>query len=200
MGVSPGAFRPDPSKVIMLFLVVFLTAMIVAIVLGVMSGWSDFRGMTIPNTYALGILLAFIFAFTACALSNNPQPFQPLMSHVIAGGVAFVITFTMTLLKLMGGGDSKLITVFSFWMGVKYVALFLFIMASAGALLAVLAILVKKFKPFKTPREGGWIARAQAGQPVIPYGIPIALAGLVVFVEAQYLSMPVLKGFLEQIG
>lgn len=104
----------------MLFLIVFLCALFVASALGLMSAWSDWRGMIIPNSYPLGIIVAFGFAYAACALGGEagPQPFQKLSSHLVAGGVALLVTFVMTMTKTMGGGDSKLITAYALWMGV----------------------------------------------------------------------------------
>lgn len=180
----------------MLFLIVFLCAFIIAIGLGLLSGLSDFRGMTIPNAYPIGIIVAFGFAYAACTLGDNPEPFQRLSSHLTAGGVALVITFIMTVTKLMGGGDSKLITAYAFWMGVLNIAWFLFVMALAGTVLAIAAIAIRRFKPFKNPREGGWIARAQAGHAVIPYGIPIVIGALYIFMAEHYASLEIMKSFL----
>lgn len=183
----------------MLFLVVFLCALIVAIGLGLLAGVSDIRGMIIPNAYPLGIIVAFAFAYAAFALSGNPEPFQRLSSHLWAGGVALVVTFILTMTKTMGGGDSKLITAYALWMGVLNVAWFLFAMTLVGAVLAVVALFIRRFKPFKTVKEGSWIARSQAGQPVIPYGIPIVAGALYMFVAEHYASLDTLKAFLVPV-
>ncbi len=180
----------------MLFLIVFLCAILVAAGLGLLSGLSDLHGMIIPNMYPLGIIVAFGFAYAACALSDNPDPFQKLPSHLWAGGAALGVTFIMTMTKTMGGGDSKLITAYALWMGVLNIAWFLFVVTLAGAVLAVIAIMVRRFRPFKNPQPGTWIARSQAGEAVVPYGIPIVAGALYMFVAEHYLTLDILKAFL----
>ncbi len=182
----------------MLFLIVFLCALFVASALGLMSAWSDFRGMIIPNAYPLGIIVAFGFAYTACALGAEAgvQPFQRLSSHLVAGGVALAVTFAMTMTKTMGGGDSKLITAYALWMGVLNIAWFLFIVTLIGAVLALGGLAIRRLKPFKAVRAGGWIARLQNGEAVVAYGIPIALGALYMFFSEGYASMDVLGAFV----
>lgn len=180
----------------MLFLIVFLCAVIVAAGLGLLSGWSDFRGMIIPNAYPLGIILAFVFAYTATALTHNPEPFQKLSSHLTAGFAAFAITFMMTVTKTMGGGDSKLITAYALWMGVLNIAWYLLVVTLLGAVLAVAALLIRQTKPFKNAKPGSWIARVQNGEAVVAYGIPIAAGALYIFVTENYLALETFKTFL----
>lgn len=180
----------------MLFLIVFLCAVIVAAGLGLISGLSDFRGMIIPNIYPVGIVAAFGLAYAAVALGDNPEPFQRLSSHLTAGGLALAITFMMTMTKTMGGGDSKLITAYAFWMGMLNIAWYLFVMTLIGAVLAIAAIAIRHYKPFKNVREGSWIARSQAGEAVVPYGIPIVASALYMFIAEHYVSLEVLKAFI----
>lgn len=181
---------------LMLFLIVFLCAILVAAGLGLLSGLSDLNGMIIPNMYSVGIVVAFAFAYAACALSGVAGPFQPLPSHLWAGGVALAVTFVMTMTKTMGGGDSKLITAYALWMGVLNVAWFLFVVTLAGAVLAMIAIAIRRFKPFKDMKAGTWIARSQAGEAVVPYGIPIVAGALYMFVARHYVSLDILKAFV----
>lgn len=182
----------------MLFLIVFLSALLVASALGLLSAWSDYRGMIIPNSYPLGIILAFVFAYMACAWGGNagPEPFQKLSSHLVAASVAFVVTFIMTITKVMGGGDSKLITAYALWVGVLNMAWFLFVVTLVGAVLAVAGLIVRRWKPFKTARAGGWLARLQAGEKVVAYGIPIAIGALYIFVTEGYADLDMLTSFI----
>ncbi|QQG36971.1 MAG: prepilin peptidase [Micavibrio aeruginosavorus] len=184
----------------MLFLVVFLSALLAAIGLGLLSAWSDMRGMTIPNGYSVGILLAFVFAFIACRLGGNPEPFGGLAAHLITGALVFAVTFCMTIGKMMGGGDSKLMTAYAFWMGPQNIMVFLFAMAAFGFLLGWLALFFKKAKPFKNATEGSWLARVQGGQAVIPYGVPIMTGALFAFIDGGYASLDMLAGFLQAAG
>ncbi|MFN3828146.1 MAG: prepilin peptidase [Micavibrio sp.] len=184
----------------MIFLIVFLCALLVAAGLGLMSALSDIRGMIIPNMYPAGVLLAFIFAYMACELGDNSIPFQKLSSHMAAGVLVFIVTFCMTMAKLLGGGDSKLMTAYAFWMGARYVLAYLFVMACVGLVLSIVAIVLRRAKPFKTVKEGSWIARLQGGQAVVPYGIPIVAGALFMFIDKRFISLDALTAFLNQAG
>ena len=181
----------------MLFLIVFVSALLIAVSLGLLAAWSDYRGMVIPNIYSFGIIVAFVFAYMACHLGGQPGVFDPLSLHLKVAGAVFFVTLLMWIAKALGGGDSKLLTAFALWAGLKPVIMLLFVMAISGFFLATASVLIGQFKPFKNVREGSWIAKAQAGQKVIPYGIPIVLGALFMFYDAGYFDLQILQNFLE---
>lgn len=181
----------------MLFLIVYVSALLVAISLGLMAAWSDYRGMVIPNIYSLGIIVAFAFAYMACHLGGQPDVFGAPGVHLKVACAVFFITLLMWIVKALGGGDAKLLTAFALWAGLKPIIMLLFVMAVSGFFLATASVLIGQFKPFKTVREGSWIAKAQAGQKVIPYGIPIVLGAFFMFYDAGYLDLQILQNFLE---
>lgn len=170
-----------------LFLVVF--CMLVALGFGVASGVSDFRSMTIPNVYALGVLLAFVPAFAADAFSGEGvEFFASWKSHLIAFVLMFGVSFLLFSTRMIGAGDSKLITVFSLWVGLSGLAGFVFYMAVLGAVLGVATKVMNKKVLVKEPREGSWIAKSQAGGNGVPYGIAIAFGAVIAFWLQGYFS------------
>ena len=89
--------------------------------------------MIIPNGIVAAVLVLFFVAFGAAYVADVDL-FVSWKSHLVAGFSVLVITFTMFSLRLIGGGDSKLVTAFAFWMGVKGLGAFLMYMVFSGAL------------------------------------------------------------------
>ncbi len=183
-----------------LFLVVF--CLLVAIGFGAASAISDFKSMTIPNVYALGIVLAFIPAFAADAFlaPDGVVFFSVLKSHIAAAVVVFIITFILFSARVIGAGDSKLCSAFALWVGLQGLAAFLFYMAIVGALLGIATKIMIHKKLVEAPASGSWIEKAQSGQAGVPYGIAILLGALVAFYQLGYFSpekLALLAGYTE---
>lgn len=180
----------------MLYLIVYIFCLFLACAVAAKAAVSDFRGMTIPNAYVGVLPIIFFVAFGAVQLSDVTGIFMALSSHLWAAFIGFGLTFVMFALKMMGAGDAKLITGFSFWFGLQYLLAFFFYTAFAGGALGVFALVVKKKKPFKSLKEGSWLARLQSGEAVVPYGIAISAGAVFGFVRAGYFSPDTLTMFL----
>ena len=182
-----------------LFLVVF--CMLVAIGFGIAAAISDFRSMTIPNVYAAGIVLAFVPAFAADALSGaGMEFFANWQSHLIAAVCVFALTFILFSLRLIGAGDSKLCSAFALWTGLPGLASFLFYMAITGAVLGVATKVMNKKKIIQNPKAGGWVDKSQNGNGGVPYGIAICLGAIVAFYQLGFFSpekLALLAGYTE---
>lgn len=180
----------------MLVLMVFLTGLFVAIGTGLLAGWSDFKGLTIPNLYSLIVSGAFFVTYALMWLLGRDDVFFSFFSHILGAVVVFGVTMLMFHYKAIGAADSKIGTAFALWMGLKGLFPFLFFMALFGGVLGVVALVIKKHKPFENPADGGWIAQLQAGESKVPYGIAIALGALVSFFNLGYFSSEVFASFL----
>ena len=182
-----------------LFLVVF--GMLVAIGFLVAAAISDFRSMTIPNIYAGGIVLAFIPAYLADALSGaGMEFFFGWQSHLIAALAVFAISFLLFSLRILGAGDSKLATAVALWAGLSGLPSFLSYMAIIGAVLAVATKLMNTKPLVAAPKEGSWIAQSQAGRLGVPYGIAICCGAIIAFYQLGYFSpekLALLAGYTE---
>lgn len=182
----------------LVFIVIF--SVIVAIGFGLASAWSDFKGFTISNAYSLGVIIAFIPAFLAVLLlAPDAGYFASWKSHLLAAAVVFAVTFVLFTLKLIGAGDSKLCTAYALWLGVLGVPAFLFYMTLMGGVLGLMTLLMRRWKPFREPAEGGWIARAQAGASDVPYGIAIVAGAVIGFIQCGYFD-PASLAALAQAG
>lgn len=180
----------------MIFLALFLACLFVAIATGAMAAWSDIRGMTIPNLYSVIVLGAFFVAFGLLWVFGYDHVFSGLSRHLAAALIVFVITLIMFAAKVIGAADSKLGTAFALWVGLKGLIPFIFYTSLAGGLLGVAALAIRKWKPFKDPEEGSWIAQVQGGASKVPYGVAIALGALASFVKLGYVGVDNFSLFL----
>lgn len=179
----------------MIWLVFYLFGVVVALGAGVAGAWSDYKGMTIPNALSLIIVAAFALSYTSAQMAGV-EIFSDLKAHLAAGLLIFLITFLLFFLKVMGGGDSKLLSVYALWAGFSVLVTFLFYMALFGALIGLAALAIKKYKPFKTAPPESWIGRVQTGKSAIPYGIAITAGAVFAFVERGYFDPETMAQFL----
>lgn len=174
----------------MIALTLFLVFIFVVLGIGILAGLADFRGLTIPNLYSGLILGAFPLCYALMwVFGVQGEIFSPLWSHLGAAALIFAISAAMFYLGIMGAADSKLASAYALWLGLGALPLYLFVMTLVGALLGVLALYIKKNKPFKAPKEGGWVAQLQAGKNKVPYGIAIVIGAAYGFYVAGYLSL-----------
>jgi len=131
----------------------------------------DVTRYIIPN-WLVGSLLVLY----PVAVLLSPHAVDWLMA-LAAMGVVFILGYIVFALRLMGGGDIKLITVCALWVGWQVLPEFIFLMAMAGGLLAIVLWLLRKL-----------LARWKLGRPLprvlkmgepVPYGIAIAAAMLI---------------------
>ncbi len=90
---------------------------------------------------------------------------------------AFVLGYFIFALRVMGGGDVKLIIVLSLWVGLDKLAMFGFNFAVLGGVLSIFILLVRKIIPFVVSKKDKLPRIFRDKQPV-PYGLAIAGAFL----------------------
>ncbi len=135
---------------------------------------NDFRSLTIPNK----IILIMLALFPLAALIA-PDHF-PVINHLMAAGLIFIISYILFVLKLMGGGDTKMMTVVGLWLGLNNLSSFVVIMAITGGLLACISLILKKNKKLlpKNSKPNSWFDQLKNDKSVVPYGIAIALGAI----------------------
>jgi prepilin peptidase CpaA len=152
------------------------------IVLGVCLAacWTDFKSFRIPNKLCLIALIASVcgigaaFAYGAAAGHD-----LPIISHLISGVVVFVVTAVLFVSRLFGAGDAKLLSILAFWIPIKFLSVFLFMMSLIGGGIAIATLIMRRWKPFSAPLPGSWIDTAQKGEGRVPYGLAIG-AGFII--------------------
>ncbi len=181
----------------MIFLILFLTFIFIALSFGAMAAYSDYRGMIIPNLNSLVIFGAFVFCYVALMAGGYAdQVLSPLVSHFVAFAAVFLTTLALFFARVLGGGDQKLMSAFAVWMGFEALPAYLVYVALFGGILAVIALVLKAWKPVEEPLAGSWVDQVQSGKGKVPYGIAIFLGALVTFVKIGYFDADTFRIFL----
>lgn len=130
--------------------------------------WFDVTRYTIPNWLVESLL--FLYP-VAVYLYPGAVDWQMALLGML---IVFLAGYLIFSLRVMGGGDIKLITVLALWVGWKWLPTFIISFALLGGIFSVFVLAARLLRPylpwkerFKTPRL------FQKGAP-IPYGVAIA--------------------------
>ena len=170
----------------MLALIVFLASILLIMTMGAKASLSDLKGLTIPNRYSIVALGIYGACFLLLTILGRADILPTLTSSLLAALIFFGVTFIMFSFKLLGAADSKLGTVFSLWVGLKALPVFLFYMTLMGGVLAIIAIILKKKPMIKEPLVDSWVDKVQKGDSKVPYGVAIFVGLLATFIKLGY--------------
>jgi prepilin peptidase CpaA len=90
--------------------------------------------------------------------------------QVIAAGVVFGLLAIAFYSGMMGGGDVKLAAALALWFSVVSTITFLVYMSIAGGVLTLVVVGLHRI-------------RKKPGKPEIPYGVAIAVGGLIILIQ-----------------
>jgi prepilin peptidase CpaA len=143
---------------------------------------SDLVTMTISNR--LSLLLAAGF-FVAAFLIG--MPLVEIGWHLLAALVVLVIAFGCFSFGWIGGGDAKLAAATALWFGFSHLMDYLLLASMLGGALTLLILSARQWPlPLFLERQP-WIARLHRANAGIPYGIALAFAGLLVYLDTDFI-------------
>jgi prepilin peptidase CpaA len=128
---------------------------------------SDVASRRIPNACVLALLVIF----AAWALTGAPAG---LVSGLAAAGVGLAAGFALYLFKVIGAGDAKLFAATALFVGLAYLPMFALATAVAGGVIAIAALAAQPRRVLAMIT----LRSVAAPSPGIPYGVAIALGGL----------------------
>lgn len=170
-------------------LLFFYLPLTLSLLIGVYAFYTDFKSLRISNICSLLIAALFVWAYGGLFLfQGSPEPLFSIYSHLWGAVILFVVTVFLFAIKAIGAGDSKLATAYALWVGLEGTAFFLFWMTVSGAVLGVAGLVIKKFKPFRNPAKGSWVAEIQAGKSKLPYGFAIFIGALASCIKLGYIN------------
>ncbi len=145
---------------------------------------NDLFTMTIPNRISAVLLISFVVV----------APFSGMDVHTFAmsffaGLIVFAATFALFALNTMGGGDAKLLTASAIWFGFD-TALTVYMVAVAlfGGILTMGILVIRSYRQ-EIMVTGLPIPDSLLVAKKVPYGIAIAVAGLLTYPEAPIVQL-----------
>ena len=147
----------------------------------VLAGLTDFLEMKIPNRISLILLASFLFLCPFVGLS-----WTAFAMHLAAGAAVFTACFLLFALNVMGGGDAKLLTAAALWFGMGMPLLdFLVGVAYMGGFLTIVILLIRT-QSSTIMAMGLPLPSSIFVAKKIPYGIAIAVAGVVAYPQSPF--------------
>jgi prepilin peptidase CpaA len=137
---------------------------------------NDLFTMKIPNK----ISLALIAAFAVSALYVQ-LPLETALIHVGIGAAALVVGFILFSLRLLGGGDAKLMAAGALWMGQEHALFYIAYVTIFGGILSAAILVYRKYIPVSADALPPWALKLHVQGTGIPYGIAIAASALVMY-------------------
>ena len=126
----------------------------------------DVRTFTISNRLNLAVALAAPLYWWSAHLPLWPDVG---LQVAIAAGV-FALLAAAFYAGMMGGGDVKLAAALALWFSPLSTLRFLIFMSIAGGLLTLVVVGLHRL-------------RKKAGKPQVPYGVAIAIGGLIILIQ-----------------
>lgn len=146
----------------------------------VFSAFTDLFTMTIPNRVSL--LLIGVFAALAVYLQ---MPWEAVVSHMSCALAVLLVTFVMFHFELIGGGDAKLATATALWLGWEHLLDYGIIASLAGGAMTVAILQLRRVELPASLAKLRFLARLSEKGGGVPYGIALALAGLLVYPQTS---------------
>lgn len=160
----------------MLILSVFITCMVITAMI------TDITRFIIPNLLVVIILLTYpTLLFLA--------PVMPDWQIALLIGLAtFFVGFVLFALKIMGGGDVKLLAVMAIFVSKSAFIQFLMLIAISGGALSVLLLVSRPMAAYsfsKLGKNAASIPRILTTDEPVPYGVAIGLSFLILLWSGQ---------------
>jgi prepilin peptidase CpaA len=144
------------------------------------AAFSDLFTMTISNRVSLALCAGYV------ALAFATQvPMPDLLMHLGCGFIVLVITFAMFAFNWIGGGDAKLASATALWLGWDHLADYGSIAAILGGVLTIGILALRKGPVPPWLVAPPFMARLADHKSGVPYGIALAIAGVVIYPETQ---------------
>ncbi|MFN4210286.1 MAG: prepilin peptidase [Devosia sp.] len=140
---------------------------------------SDLLTMRISNK----LVLLLVVGFCVVAISIN-LPLQQFAMHVTCALVVLAVGFVLFALRWIGGGDAKLAAATTLWLGFGLTLPYLVYAALLGGVLTLLILALRNVPLTPFLARFRWLERLHDRKSGVPYGIALALAGLLTYTNS----------------
>ncbi len=149
------------------------------------AAFSDLFTMTISNWISIVLVVAFV---VIAALLGMPS--STILLHLGCGAAVLVVSFILFAFGWIGGGDAKLAATTAVWMGFEHLAEYGMGSALIGGMLTLAILQFRRLPMPAWMRARDWVMRLHDKNSGVPYGIALAIAGVILYPETRiYLSL-----------
>ena len=145
-------------------------------VLMAFAALSDLFTMTISNRISIALVAVFVPFAWIIGLSG-----QDILIHLVCGFGVLVLTFSMFAFGWIGGGDAKLAAATAVWIGWQHLGEYGVYSTFLGGMLTLLILAMRGMPMPLFAMRYRWVARLHDQQSGVPYGIALAIAGLLIY-------------------
>ena len=148
------------------------------------AGLRDLTTMTIPNWIPGLLILGFFPAAFMVGLSP-----MTVVAHVGVAAVALFVGMGLFAMRVIGGGDAKLMAAACLWLGVTGSGMFVLWTGVAGGVFCLMLMFARtQLRPY-VQGAPGWIDSLLEPRGDIPYGVAIAIGALMAFPASALLTV-----------
>ena len=144
------------------------------------AAFSDLFTMTISNRISIALVIGFLMVAAIVHM-----PIEAIGSHIGCGLAVLAGTFVLFAMGWIGGGDAKLAAATALWLGFEHLADYGLVAALIGGALTLAILQLRKLPLPRWAIEREWIARLHETDNGIPYGIALAIAGVLVYPDTS---------------
>lgn len=145
---------------------------------------TDMATMKIPNAVSVALVAACIVLALVFGMSWGALALQ-----LSAGAIMLLVGMGLFARGLIGGGDAKLFAATAAWTGWGQLFPYLLIAALAGGVLALVIIFYRQAELPAWLAGKPWLARLHDADQGIPYGVALAVGGLIVFPQTIWIEL-----------
>jgi prepilin peptidase CpaA len=111
------------------------------------------------------------------------MPLQQFGLHLACAAVVLAFAFSFFAFGWIGGGDAKLVSATTLWVGFGLMLPYLIYAALLGGGLTLLILALRRYPLPAVLQRQRWIDRLHDPKIGVPYGITLAIAALLVYPE-----------------
>ncbi len=160
---------------------IFLSAFPAALIIAALNDIYEFK---IPNWVSIVLFAAYLVAGAGLGASAGV-----LIEGLLLGCAALAIGFALFALRIIGGGDAKLLAASAPWIGLSALGVFMVNVALAGGALAIALLVFRRMPALPVYAQAPWLLRLHQRPKDIPYGVAIAAGGLLSFSQTPLFQL-----------
>jgi prepilin peptidase CpaA len=109
-----------------------------------------------------------------------------MLINLSCGAAMLALTFALFAMGWIGGGDAKLTAATALWLGWGVILDYGIFAAICGGGLTLAILAARRISLPSILVRHGWIARLHDQKSGVPYGIALAVAGIMVYPQTQF--------------